>query len=808
MSRTGRRVTTEDASASVTARPGAGEDHAEGGRATDAAGERVADALPCSVHDARASGAEDQDDASSRRSASGADSRLPGLDGLRAVAVLAVIVYHAGLGWLPGGFLGVDVFFVISGFLITTLLLAERDRLGHIRLKAFWLRRARRLLPALFLLLAATLTIAVLVAPDELARLRGDTLAALAYVTNWYLILHQTSYFESVGRPSPLLHLWSLAVEEQFYLLWPLALVAGIALLRRRGMLVATIAGAAGSAILMALLYVPDADPSRVYYGTDTHAVGLLVGAALALAWTPRPSTEATQAASEDPGQMLLARPARVRRAVGALPWLDLVGVAALVAVLGLFVGLDEYEPFLYQGGFVVLGLATAAVIVAAVHPRGHLGTHLLDRQPLRWIGERSYGIYLWHWPIFTFTRPQLDLPLDPLPDLALRLALTLVAAEASYRFLETPIRHGALGRAWRRWQSLPRGERARASRLPLASGAAVLVAAVVVGARVVAATPPPTPSYLAVTSIDTGGPVSGTGVSVAGVSVSGLSGKGGTPDGPGPVSNGAGSATGVGNPGTGASSAAPGVPVGNEPLASGSPPPIAVARPPRVLAIGDSVMLGAVRQLRTAIQGIEINAAEGRSFQVGIQLLEARQKAGVLPPVVVISLGDNGWISGSMLDQAMQVLRSERLVAFVNLKEPRDWEAHDNALLAATARKYPNVEVVDWHGASENHPEYFWDDAIHLRPAGAMAYARLLARSLAPVLAPETSATPGAASPSATATTSASPFATASPSANGPSGPFATAPQAARTPSPVALPSPTPAPLHTPAPRPTASPD
>ncbi len=769
--------------------------------------------------------------------ASAQDRRLPGLDGLRAVAVLAVIAYHAGLGWLPGGFLGVDVFFVISGFLITTLLLSERERLGHIRLRAFWMRRARRLLPALFLLLGATLTIAVLVAPDELARLRGDTLAALGYVTNWYLILRQQSYFESAGRPSPLLHLWSLAVEEQFYVLWPLALVAGMALFRRRGMLVATIAGAAASAALMAVLYVPDADPSRVYYGTDTHAVGLLVGAALALAWTPgtRPAAGDTPGAglevaptahaesrgdaaaapdsplaADGPASPSAPRPslARAFRALRMAPWLDAVGIAGLAALAAAFIWLDEYEPFLYQGGFLLLGLTTAAIIVAAVHPRGRVGTRLLDRQPLRWIGERSYGIYLWHWPIFTFTRPQLDLPLDPLPDLALRLALTLVAAEASYRFLETPIRQGALGRAWRRWQSLPRGERARASRLPLASGAAVLVAAVVVGARVVAATPPPTPSYLAVTSIDTGGPVSGTGVSVAGVSVSGLSGKGGTPDGPGPVSNGAGSATGVGNPGTGASSAAPGVPVGNEPLASGSPPPIAVARPPRVLAIGDSVMLGAVRQLRTAIQGIEINAAEGRSFQVGIQLLEARQKAGVLPPVVVISLGDNGWISGSMLDQAMQVLRSERLVAFVNLKEPRDWEAHDNAMLAATARKYPNVEVVDWHGASENHPEYFWDDAIHLRPAGAMAYARLLARSLAPVLAPETSATPGAASPSATATTSASPFATASPSANGPSGPFATAPQAARTPSPVALPSPTPAPLHTPAPRPTASPD
>ncbi len=210
-------------------------------------------------------------------------SYLPGLDGLRALAVGAVLLYHAGMPWMPGGFLGVELFFVLSGYLITSLLLGEWVAEGRIDLGAFWLRRARRLLPALFLLLAVTLVFAIFFMPDEVAGLRGDTLAASTYVTNWYLAFNQQSYFELVGRPSLLQHLWSLAVEEQFYLLWPLLFIGGMRLLRtRQSMRIATLAGAVASTLLMLALYNPDADPSRIYYGTDTRAAGLLIGCTLA----------------------------------------------------------------------------------------------------------------------------------------------------------------------------------------------------------------------------------------------------------------------------------------------------------------------------------------------------------------------------------------------------------------------------------------------------------------------------------------------------------------------------------------------
>src|SRR4051794_4251038 len=311
-------------------------------------------------------------------------SYLPGLDGLRAFAVIAVLLYHAELSWIRGGFLGVEVFFVISGYLITTLLLSQWHQQGHIDLVGFWMRRARRLLPALYLLLVVTLAFAVVFLPGEAARLRDDALAAFGYVTNWYLILGEQSYFETVGRPSLLQHLWSLAVEEQFYVLWPLLLTValrGVAPMRRwrrrRLALSVALAGAAGSALLMATLYQPDIDPSRVYYGTDTRVTGLLLGATLAFVWAP----------GQAPRWAGRTRPLL----------LDIAGLVALGGVVWFYLRLDQYQPFLFQGGFALVALATAFVILVAVHPRTHLGSHLLGCRPLRWVGVRSYSIYLWH---------------------------------------------------------------------------------------------------------------------------------------------------------------------------------------------------------------------------------------------------------------------------------------------------------------------------------------------------------------------------------------------------------------------------
>ena len=375
---------------------------------------------------------------------------MPGLDGLRALAVTAVLLYHAGVAWMPGGFLGVDVFFVISGYLITALLVTEWRLRGRIDLKTFWVRRARRLLPALYLVVVATLAFAVLFLPGEVAGLRGDALSAFGYVTNWYLIFGNESYFEAMARPSLLRHLWSLAVEEQFYLLWPPIVALGIGIGARRHRLarltVVALAIAGASALLMAQLHDPAVDPSRIYYGTDTRATGLLLGAALAFVWRPGDRRARAKRRTNTPAE-------RLRRRWGwtSPAFLDVAGLAALAGLLAFCLRLDEFEPFLYNGGFAAVSLTTAALVAVVAHPRSRVGGLLLGWRPLRWIGERSYGIYLWHWPVFMVTRPGLDVPLDGAWLLALRIGASVGLAHLSYRYVEEPVRHGAIGRLWRR---------------------------------------------------------------------------------------------------------------------------------------------------------------------------------------------------------------------------------------------------------------------------------------------------------------------------------------------------------------------
>jgi len=349
----------------------------------------------------------------------------PGLDGVRALAVLAVLAYHLGTTGdpraLPGGYLGVDVFFVLSGYLITSLLMVEGWQTGRISIRRFYERRARRLLPALGALLLVVTGLGTFWLTDEAAKLRGEVVAALTYLTNWWLVFQKSSYFGGGARPSPLTHLWSLAVEEQFYLVWPLAMIL-LARFRvaRRVVLVVLALGIVASSLTAALLYDPFADPSRVYYGTDTRALAPLVGAALAFAVRPW-----------------------WHRAVAARRfrwWLDGIGYAAVVGLAAIAILLHDDNPLLYRGGFTVIALLAAALVGVAGHPATALG-RLLGRQPLRWLGDRSYALYLWHWPVCVLTRPHVDVPVTGWLNAALRFGLSIGLAELSYRFVESPFR-------------------------------------------------------------------------------------------------------------------------------------------------------------------------------------------------------------------------------------------------------------------------------------------------------------------------------------------------------------------------------
>jgi peptidoglycan/LPS O-acetylase OafA/YrhL len=345
---------------------------------------------------------------------------MPGIDAMRALAVLAVFGYHAGLDWVPGGFLGVDVFFVISGFLITSLLLREFRDTDHIELGRFWLRRARRLLPAVGVLIAVAMIVSAIAEPDKIGQIRGDALASLFYVANWHFIYAHISYFEQFGRPSLFTHLWSLSVEEQFYLFWPLVFAAGMKVFGRKRLLVGVLAGAIGSVVLAWILFDPGHDASRVYYGTDTHAVGLLAGVALALVWSP------TQL--------------RTHKSFGPLvgPILDALGVIALGYLILCFAHVHDYDLALWHGGYLWIALATALLLAALAHPAARLG-NIIGRPALLWLGLRSYSFYLWHWPVLVMTRPGVDIDLPRGILIPLQLLLCLALADLSYRFVELP---------------------------------------------------------------------------------------------------------------------------------------------------------------------------------------------------------------------------------------------------------------------------------------------------------------------------------------------------------------------------------
>ncbi|MEM7286270.1 MAG: acyltransferase family protein [Actinomycetota bacterium] len=641
--------------------------------------------------------------ASQRDTTRGAASMpyLGGLDGVRALAIVAVLLYHADVAWIPGGFLGVEVFFVVSGYLITALLLGERSRTGSIDLRRFWIRRARRLLPALAVFLAGSYGLAVLLADDAVEQWHEEALAAAFYVANWFGIVNDVSYAEGFGRKSFLHHLWSLAVEEQFYLLWPLVLWAALRLIGRRGTLIATLGLIAGSATLMWVLYEPLTDPTRVYYGTDTRAQGLLVGAALALVWQPWRWRHRTVA-----NRRVVSWSASVvgLGALGVVGW----------AMWNYDLAIATAEP-LFRGGFLITSGATALVIAAVATQRSPLGAALAVA-PLRWIGTRSYGLYLWHWPIYQLTRPRVDVDLDQWEALAVRLMLTVLVTEASFRLIETPIREGRL------WRTI----RERPLRLAQAAVVAPLVALVVVGALDAAQRDLGEDEEVIVLASPVVAP---------------------DPTAPDPTP-------------TPLATPTPSVPVVDTaavieeiPAVTPTPPPTPTATPTPdpsgppyedITFIGDSVMEGAAENLLALAPAADIDTQVGRQWFEAPDMLTERLEDDELGDAVVVHLGNNGPISDELFDQMMEPLTEVDLVVFVNVRVPLRWEETVNDEIAAGVERYDNAVMVDWFERSNDRPKFFASDGVHLGTKGRRAYAKLIGNVLGlPTETPESSPTP-----------------------------------------------------------------
>ena len=352
---------------------------------------------------------------------------IPAIDGLRAVAVIAVMLYHLGFTWIPGGFLGVDLFFVISGYVITRLLLDSIQRSGGLDLRAFYKARIRRLFPPLVFMIFVTIIYISIWAPETMRRFVSDSPFALFGGMNWWLVFRQTDYFDTISRPPLLQHTWSLGVEAQFYLIWPLILLLvlrqfGKAKIPGAALFIAAISGIA----LLLVSYEVDAanvsQVSHVYFGTDTHSIGLFLGAALAVSWVPQNFQEQVNRRAQD--------------------FIDGIGVIGFLGLLGTFFLINESDPTLYKLAFPLAGLFGCAILTSIVHPASRFAP-ILSNKVAVWIGERSYAIYLWHWVVFQVTRPAVDLEGSPWALYALRILVVFALADISLRLVELPVRSG-----------------------------------------------------------------------------------------------------------------------------------------------------------------------------------------------------------------------------------------------------------------------------------------------------------------------------------------------------------------------------
>lgn len=354
---------------------------------------------------------------------------IPAIDGLRAISVIAVLLYHLTLPWWPGGFLGVDLFFVISGYVITRLILDSIERSSALDLRKFYRSRIRRLFPALIFMVVMTTLFVGVWAPETVKRFVSDLPYLFTGLMNWALVAREQDYFSTIGRPPLLQHTWSLAVEIQFYLLWPLILLFVLRFFGKKRIPAFALLFALASGTLLFLYSVKiDAESatsvSHVYFGSDTHSIGLFLGAALAVRWIPRNFSADI--------------------AKGAKDFIDGFGVAAFLGLLSLFLFVDPNDPTLYRIAFPLTAIFGCMALMSLVHPASRLARQF-TRAPMMWIGERSYGIYLWHWVVFQVTRPSVDLVGEDWALYALRILIVFALADISYRWIEVPVRNGAV---------------------------------------------------------------------------------------------------------------------------------------------------------------------------------------------------------------------------------------------------------------------------------------------------------------------------------------------------------------------------
>lgn len=601
-----------------------------------------------------------------------AAGHISGLDGLRALAVLAVVFYHLFPTLLPGGYIGVDIFFVISGFLITTLLIGEQRKAGRINLRQFWLRRARRILPALFITILLTSSVVFFIRGDIMVGIGQQILGASTFSSNWIEVAAGTNYFS--GNVTHLfMNFWSLAVEEQFYLIWPFFVVLLVGVIKKPsvGMIITALLGLT-SAGLMAWLFLQGVDQTRLYYGTDTHVFGLMIGAFIAF-WSYAFTKKQPYRRHTQHFWVLRRRP----RLAGGVGVLALGGLAYLIATL------SDQTTFAYSGGLFLASILTAIVLIVTISMRRSL-QKLFTNRVLEWIGSRSYGIYLWHWPLLVILRYLLP-GAAPWLLACLVIPLTFSIAELSFRFVETPVRRYGFRATLRRAITHHTYETKSMFHIPHRPHIATIALSLAVVFTVVGIINAPTKTAAQI-NIEAGQK---------------------------------------------AIAEQKKLPVATTPVANKQPKaPPATPPPPlpidgnAISAIGDSVMLASTPALQAKFPGIAINAEVSRSLRGdGFDVINTLKASDQLRPIVVIGLGTNGYYGTGTLDELINQLAGHKII-LISAHADREWITPNNNDIYTIASKHKNIAIAEWDQVISPHPELLSSDGIHPFGEGDTMYA------------------------------------------------------------------------------------